>query len=238
WYTNTNASTNRNKLLTTGRPGVTQLLTGGIAGGVGTNIQVLQAGYPLRSFLVFHQIGDTAGVPIYQDLNGDGVINGKDLRPFHNPAPKWILGHTSNFTFMGFDASATLRAYLGNYVYNNVASNLGYYNILTLANAPTNLNRSVLKTGFINPQYQSDVYVEDASFLRMDNLTLGYTFGEVPLFGGRIREIKGTRVFFTIQNVFTKTKYTGIDPTAGLEGIDNNIYPRSRTFVAGLSLGF
>ncbi|NUS98841.1 MAG: SusC/RagA family TonB-linked outer membrane protein, partial [Gemmatimonadaceae bacterium] len=238
WYTNTNASTNRNKLLTTGRPGVTQLLTGGIAGGVGTNIQVLQAGYPLRSFLVFHQIGDTAGVPIYQDLNKDGVINGQDLRPFHNPAPKWILGHTSNFTFMGFDASATLRAYLGNYVYNNVASNLGYYNILTLANAPTNLNRSVLKTGFIYPQYQSDVYVEDASFLRMDNLTLGYTLGDLPLFGGRVREIKGTRVFFTIQNVFTKTKYSGIDPTAGLNGIDNNIYPRSRTFVAGLSLGF
>ncbi|HEX2777910.1 MAG TPA: SusC/RagA family TonB-linked outer membrane protein [Gemmatimonadaceae bacterium] len=238
WYTNFNASTNSNKLISTGRAGVTQLLTGGIAGGVGTNIQVLQPGYPILSFLVYHQIGDTSGVPIYEDRNKDGVINGKDLRPFHNPAPKWILGHTSNFTWMGFDASATLRAYLGNYVYNNVASNLGYYNILTLANAPTNLHASVLKTHFIQPQYQSDIYVEDASFLRMDNLTLGYTIGSIPIFGGRVREIQGTRVFGTIQNVFTKTKYSGVDPTAGLNGIDNNIYPRSRTFVAGLSLGF
>lgn len=238
WDANFNAATNANKLLTTGRQGVTQILTGGIAGGVGTNIQVLRPGYPILSFLVYHQIGDTSGVPIYEDRDRNGIINGEDLRPFHNPAPKWILGHTSNFTWKGFDASTTLRAYLGNYVYNNVASNLGYYNILTLANAPTNLHVSVLKTGFIQPQYQSDIYVEDASFLRMDNLTLGYTLGNVPLFGGRIREVQGARVFGTIQNVFTKTKYSGVDPTAGLNGIDNNIYPRSRTFLGGVSFGF
>ena len=238
WDANFNAATNANKLLTTGRQGVTQILTGGIAGGVGTNIQVLRPGYPILSFLVYHQIGDTSGVPIYEDRDKNGIINGEDLRPFHNPAPKWILGHTSNFTWKGFDASTTLRAYLGNYVYNNVASNLGYYNILTLANAPTNLHVSVLKTGFIQPQYQSDIYVEDASFLRMDNLTLGYTIGNVPLFGGRIREVQGARVFGTIQNVFTKTKYSGVDPTAGLNGIDNNIYPRSRTFLGGVSFGF
>lgn len=237
WDANFNASTNRNKLLTIGRPGVTQILTGGIAGGVGTNIQVLQAGVPIMSFLVFHQIGDTSGVPIYQDINKDGIINSSDLRPFHNPAPKWILGHTSSMSWLGFDASATLRAYLGNYVYNNVASNLGYYNILSQGNAPTNLHSSVLKTGFIAPQYQSDYYVEDASFIRMDNLTLGYTFG--PMRGwNAFRNVQGARVFGTVQNVFTSTKYTGIDPTAGLNGIDNNRYPRSRTFVGGVSLGF
>jgi iron complex outermembrane receptor protein len=140
-------------------------------------------------------------------------------------------------SWMGFDASATLRAYLGNYVYNNVASNLGYYNILTQANAPTNLHTSVLKTGFLRPQYQSDYYVEDASFLRMDNLTLGYTFGPMRGWEG-FRVVQGARVFGTIQNVFTATKYSGIDPTAGVGGIDNNIYPRSRTFVGGVSLGF
>ena len=237
WDANFNASTNRNKLLSIDRPGITQILTGGIAGGVGTNIQVLQPGVPVYSFLVYHQIGDTSGVPIYQDLNGDGIINSSDLRPFHNPAPKWILGHTSNMSWMGFDASATLRAYLGNYVYNNVASNLGYYNILTQANAPTNLHSSVLKTGFLKPQYQSDYYVEDASFLRLDNLTLGYTFG--PMRGmNAFRVVEGARVFGTIQNVFTATKYSGIDPTAGVGGIDNNLYPRSRTFVGGVSLGF
>lgn len=237
WDANFNASANRNKLLTIGRPGITQVLTGGIAGGVGTNIQVLQSGVPIMSFLVFHQIGDTSGVPIYQDRNKDGIINSSDLRPFHDPAPKWILGHTSNMSWLGFDASATLRAYLGNYVYNNVASNLGYYNILRQGNAPTNLHSSVLKTGFIAPQYQSDYYVEDASFLRLDNLTLGYTFG--PMRGmNAFRVVEGARVFGTIQNVFTSTRYTGIDPTAGLNGIDNNLYPRSRTFVGGISLGF
>ena len=237
WDANFNASTNSNKLLSTGRS-AKFILTGGIAGGVGNNVQILEPGIPVFSFYVYHQIGDTSGVPIYEDRNKDGIINEQDLRPFHSPAPKWILGHTSNFTWNGFDASATLRAYLGNYVYNNVASNLGYYNILGQGNAPTNLHASVLKTGFISPQYLSDVYVEDASFLRMDNLTLGYTFGSLPVFGGRLREIEGTRVFGTIQNVFTKTKYSGVDPTAGLNGIDNNIYPRSRTFLAGVTLGF
>jgi iron complex outermembrane receptor protein len=237
WDANFNASTNRNKLLTIDRPGITQILTGGIAGGVGSKIQVLQPGIPINSFLVFQQIGDTAGVPIYKDLNGDGIINSSDLRPFHSPAPKWILGHTSNMSWMGFDASATLRAYLGNYVYNNVASNLGYFALLTQASAPTNLHASVLKTGFKSPQYFSDYYVEDASFLRLDNLTLGYTLG--PLHGiDAFRLVEGARVFGTIQNVFTSTKYTGIDPTSGVGGIDNNVYPRARTFLAGLSLGF
>jgi iron complex outermembrane receptor protein len=237
WDANFNASTNRNKLLTIDRPGITRLLTGGIAGGVGTNIQVLQPGQPINSFLVYHQIGDTSGVPIYEDLNGDGIINSSDLRPFHSPAPKWILGHTSSISWRHFDVTATLRAYFGNYVYNNVASNLGYYNILTLGNAPTNMHASVLETGFISPQYLSDHYVEDASFVRLDNLTFGYTFGPMRA-SDALRLVEGARVFGTIQNVFTSTKYTGVDPTAGINGIDNNLYPRARTFVAGLSLGF
>jgi iron complex outermembrane receptor protein len=237
WDVNFNASTNRNKLLTIDRPGITRLLTGGIAGGVGTNIQVLQPGQPINSFLVYHQVGDTSGVPIYEDLNGDGIINSSDLRPFHSPAPKWILGHTSSISWRHFDATATLRAYFGNYVYNNVASNLGYYNILTLGNAPTNMHVSVLETGFVSPQYLSDHYVEDASFVRLDNLTFGYTFGPMRA-SDALRLVEGARVFGTIQNVFTSTKYSGVDPTAGINGIDNNLYPRARTFVAGLSLGF
>jgi iron complex outermembrane receptor protein len=140
-------------------------------------------------------------------------------------------------SWMGFDASATLRAYRGNSVYNNVASNLGYYDILGQGRAPTNLHSSVLKTGFITAHYLSDYYVEDASFVRLDNVTLGYTFG--PMLGmNAFRVVEGARVFGTIQNVFTSTKYTGIDPTAGLNGIDNNLYPRSRTFIGGVSLGF
>jgi iron complex outermembrane receptor protein len=91
------------------------------------------------------------------------------------------------------------------------------------------LHASVLETGFKTPQYLSDYYVEDASFVRMDNITLGYSL----MFRGQ-----PLRLFGTLQNAFTLTDYTGVDPTAGLNGLDNNIYPRSRTFTAGLSVRF
>jgi TonB-linked SusC/RagA family outer membrane protein len=219
-----------------------QILTGLVAGGVGTYIQVLEPGQPKNSFFVYKTKMEN-GKPIYRDvngdgtineqdlyvdLNGDGVINVADLRPFHDPAPKWILGQTSYFTWGKFDLSYTLRAYLGNYVYNNVASNLGTYQELSRA-SPYNLHASVLKTGFESPQYLSDYYVENASFLRMDNITLGYTLN----YHGQ-----PMRIYGTVQSAFTLTGYSGVDPTAGLNGIDNNIYPRSRTFSAGLSFQF
>jgi iron complex outermembrane receptor protein len=185
------------------------------------------------------------GVPIYKDTNNDGTINENDLYidqngdghinqddrvAFHSPAPKWILGHTSYATWGDLDFGFTLRANLGNYVYNNVASNQGYYNALKGA-TPNNLHASVLKTNFVTPQYFSDYYVEDASFLRLDNLTIGYTMHNM-------RVPEGTRIFGTAQNLFTLTKYSGVDPLAGINGIDNNIYPRARTFTAGVTVGF
>jgi iron complex outermembrane receptor protein len=174
---------------------------------------------------------------LYVDQNGDGIINLDDLRPFEDPAPKWILGHSSYLTYGSFDFGFTLRSYIGNYVYNNVASNLGTYSELSRG-SPYNLHTSVLETGFQTPQYQSDFYVQDASFLRLDNLTIGYNFN-----------LKGqaARVFGTLQNVFTVTGYDGVDPaaniastvnTSSVNGIDNNIFPRSRTFTGGLSLRF
>jgi iron complex outermembrane receptor protein len=238
WNVNLNASHNSNELLTIGRPGVTSIQTGGIAGGVGTTIQVLQPGQPINSFFVY-QHRSVNGAPVttgpdtamYVDQNGDGIINTSDLLPFHSPAPTWIFGHTSNVTWRGWDASTTIRAYRGNYVYNNVASNLGNYSVLTSPFMPVNLSASVLQYGFTRPQYLSDLYVEDASFVRMDNLTVGYTFD-------RLAQLSNARIFGTIQNVFTSTKYSGVDPTANINGIDNNVYPRSRTFVGGLSVGF
>jgi iron complex outermembrane receptor protein len=134
-----------------------------------------------------------------------------------------------------FDLGFTLRAYLGNYMYNNVASSNGDYRELTQG-SPYNLHTSVLETQFATQQLQSDFYVEDASFLRLDNVTAGYSFN---LRG------QSARVFGTVQNVFTVTGYSGVDPsaniapsptTSSLNGIDNNIYPRSRTFSGGLSL--
>jgi iron complex outermembrane receptor protein len=239
WSTDFTASRNSNKL-TSINPiagAASRILVGNVAGGVGTFIQVLQPGVPINSFYVFeHKRGDD-GLPIYAkgagadltmyvDQNGDGTINQDDRVPFKDPAPKWMLGHSSYLGYGKFDMSFTLRSYLGNYVYNNVASNLGTYAEVTRA-SPYNLHTSVLETGFETPQYFSDYYVEDGSFLRMDNITLGYnlTYRGQPF-----------RLFGTVQNAFTITGYSGVDPTAGLIGIDRNLYPRSRTFTAGLSL--
>jgi iron complex outermembrane receptor protein len=147
----------------------------------------------------------------------------------HDPAPKLIIGHSSYLTYGKLDLGFTLRAYLGNYVYNNVASSMGDYRELFAGTSPYNLHRSVLTTGFTVAQYLSDYYLEKASFLRMDNITLGYSF---------IYHGQPMRVYGTAQNVFTITGYSGVDPTAGLNGIDNNIYPRARTFTAGMTVRF
>ena len=213
--------------------------TGLVAGGVGTFIQVLQPGQPVNSFYVYQHRRGADGRPVfaegtgadtamYVDQNDDGKINQDDRVPYKQPAPKLMLGHSSYFSYGKFDLSASLRAYYGNYVYNNVASNLGTYAEVG-RDSPYNLHASVLETGFKQPQYLSDYYVEDASFIRMDNITLGYsvTYRGQPL-----------RLYGTLQNAFTITDYTGVDPTAGLNGLDNNIYPRSRTFTTGLSVRF
>jgi TonB-linked SusC/RagA family outer membrane protein len=255
WSADFNAGHNKNELTTINPFGGSSqtILTGSVAGGVGTFIQVLTPGQPINSFYVYeHKLEN--GTPMYRDVtgldaqgrfnntpdgtinehdlyvdqNGDGRINVDDRRAFHDPAPKWILGHSSYMTYGKLDASLTLRAYLGSYVYNNVASNLGTYAEVTRG-SPYNLHASVLETGFVQPQYLSDYYVEDASFLRMDNITLGYNL---------VYRGQPLRVFGTVQNAFTMTGYSGVDPTAGLNGLDNNIYPRSRTFAAGLNVRF
>jgi TonB-dependent starch-binding outer membrane protein SusC len=260
WQADFTAAHNTNELLEITPSGGSSLkiLVGDVSGGVGTRIQVLAPGEPVNSFYVYEHIREN-GKPIYRDVNGDrvdgtpnnvindqdlyvdqngdGIINQGDLRPFHDPAPKWILGHSSYLAWGKWDAGFTFRAYLGNHIYNNVASANGDFRELTQG-APYNLHTSVLETQFATQQLQSDFYVEEASFLRLDNVTLGYTFN-----------LRGqqARVFGTMQNLFTVTGYTGVDPSANItplntqttstvNGIDNNIYPRSRTFSAGLSL--
>jgi TonB-dependent starch-binding outer membrane protein SusC len=239
WTASLTAARNTNELLAINpNKSVSKILTGGISGGVGNNVEVLEPGIPVNSFFVYQQRYDASGKPIYDtatptnmyvDQNGDGIINDSDRRPFHDPSPKWILGHSSYFNYKRFDASLTLRAYLGNWVYNNVASANGAYQNLTGSGMPSNLHTSVLKTGFVVPQYYSDYFVEDASFLRMDNITIGYA-----------TSYRGQqfRLFGTIQNAFTITGYSGVDPTSGLNGIDNNIYPRARTITTGLNIRF
>jgi iron complex outermembrane receptor protein len=247
WTADFTASHNTNELTQINPFGgaVQQIQTGNIAGGVGNLIQVLEPGQPINSFFVCRQYYQNskpvegqylhdythttaAGVTVIDSTRPVAGCAGTDMRAFHDPAPKWQFGHTSYLTYGNFDLSFTLRAWIGNYVYNNVASNVGTYQELGRA-SPYNLNASVLKTGFQAPQYFSDYYVEDGSFLRMENITAGYTFQ----YHGQ-----PMRVFATVQNAFTITGYSGVDPTAGLNGIDNNIYPRSRTFTGGLSVRF
>jgi iron complex outermembrane receptor protein len=251
WQADFTAARNENNLrsITPFGGSSLRILVGEVSGGVGTRIQVLTPDHPVNSFFVYRHIREN-GKPIYRDVNGDGnindndlyvdqngdgIINQGDLRPFKDPAPKWILGHSSYFAWGKFDFGFTLRSYLGNYAYNNVASANGNFRELQQS-SPYNLHSSVLETQFETPQLQSDFYVQDASFLRMDNMTLGYTFN---LRG------QSARVFGTVQNLFTITGYDGVDPssniapspiTSSVNGIDNNIYPRSRTFSAGLSL--
>jgi TonB-dependent starch-binding outer membrane protein SusC len=241
WTASFNAARNSNELLQISPigGGTEQILVGGISGGVGSNIQVLRAGHPVNSFFVYQHKRDANGRPVvsenlidmYVDQNGDGIINQNDRTVSQSPAPNWIFGHTSQLSYGNLDVSTTVRANLGNYVYNNLASSAGYYNRLGEAGGPFNLHRSVMQNGFRSAQFFSDVYVEDASFLRMDNLTVGYT---LPRLAGMQR----MRVFGTVQNAFTLTGYSGVDPEAGLGGIDNNLYPRSRTFTVGANVGF
>jgi len=247
WNAQINASTNDNELLNLDRgdnPDFQGIDVGGIAGGVGNTIQILREGEPINSFFVFRHKRGPNGDPLtdgvdhngdgvvndldmYVDQNGDDIINEQDRVVGESPQPDWILGHTSRMTYGNFDFSFTVRAHLGNHVYNNVASDRGTFNRLTNF-APSNLHESVLTTQFNDPQFFSDYYVEDASFLRMDNISLGYTIRGVP-------SVNNLRVYGAVQNAFVITGYSGPDPEVP-GGIDNNLYPRSRTFTAGVNI--
>ena len=210
------------------------LATGGISGGVGNTIQTHKVGYPQSSFLVYQQVYDNNGNPIegvYVDTNEDGAITDADKRIFNSPNPDWLLGLSSYMTYRNFDLNFTMRASLGNYAYNNVASANGNQDNLYDLGTIRNAHASILDTNFRNPQYWSDYYVQDASFLRMDNITLGYNFTNLK--NGDVR----LRVYSTLQNVFTITEYDGLDPEIN-GGIDNNFYPRPQTLLFGFNVNF
>lgn len=238
---NFNAAANRNKVLAISTAGgATQILAGGIGF---NNVQVVRPGLPINTFYVYQartgpngrvvaDSGANYNPTYYVDQNNDGQINQADLVPYRSPQPRWILGHTSQFGYGRADLSFTLRSYLGYSLYNAVAATQGTYSVVQQGGAPRNLNTAVYRYNFVRQQIQSSVYVEKADFLRMDNLTLGYT---LPAY----RSLRSTRVFGTVQNAFTTTRYSGIDPLAGgLNGIDNNAYPLSRIFTLGLTVGF
>lgn len=242
WNLNFNATYNQNKitkLTVVDDPNYLGVPVGGISGGVGSNIQIHTVGFPRASFFVLKQAYDqTTGKPIeglFMDQNRDGIINDNDFYRFFNPDPKVFLGFNSDLTYKKFSVGLSMRANIGNYVYNNISSSTGTIrNIINPLGYINNGSADVLYTGFMGDGDKtkfSDYYMENASFLRMDNVFVGYDLGKV------IRDKANLRLNASIQNVFTITKYTGLDPEIP-GGIDNNFYPRPRVYGIGLNLDF
>ncbi|WP_198597244.1 SusC/RagA family TonB-linked outer membrane protein [Gracilimonas amylolytica] len=237
WEVGVNVSKNSDEitqLTTVDNPDYIGVETGGISGGVGNTIQLHSVGFPRSSFFVFEQVYDANGTPIeglYVDRNGDGVINESDKYRYESPSADYEFGFNSRVEYKNWDASIAGHASLGNYVYNNVNSSNAFYNDMQYEGYLRNAPESVLETNFNTAQFFSDHYVENASFLRLDNINLGYTFNDP------FSVLNSLRVSATVQNVFVITNYSGLDPEV-FGGIDNNIYPRPRTFVLGLNLNF
>jgi len=198
-------------------------------------VQVLSEGYAPYSFYVYKQIYDeNTGKPIeglYADLYEDGEINSYDLYHHHSPAPDWMLGLTTSLRWKKFTMSTTLRANIGNYLFNGMAMNTGAWETVSYNSFQVNkVNRSFLDSNFAVRQYESDYYVENASFLKMDNLQLAYDFGQVAPWCR-------LNLSAMVQNVFTLTGYSGVDPECS-GGIDMSVYPRPRIFSLTLGLEF
>lgn len=209
------------------------ILVGNIDGGVGNTIQIQSVGYATNTFYVYQQKYDENGKPIegaYEDLNGDGKITIDDRYHYKNPEPDVFAGLYSNFNYKEWSAGFAFRGSFGNYMYNNVNSQLANYsNVDGSKNYLNNLTEDYNNTLFVKPQYFSDYYIQEASFIRMDNINIGYNFRNINK-GGTSLRVSGI-----VQNVFVISKYSGLDPEiAG--GIDKNIYPRPRIFSINLSL--
>ncbi|HMB99614.1 MAG TPA: SusC/RagA family TonB-linked outer membrane protein [Flavobacteriaceae bacterium] len=212
------------------------ILTGGISGGTGNTIQIHREGFSPYSFYVYKQLYDSNNNPIegaYADLNGDNIITPDDRYIHRNRNADITMGFMSNINYKKFDFSFNLRASFGNQLYNNVNSSNAQFTNLEAGSVLGNIPSSTLDTGFMNTPdvILSDIYVEDASFLKMDNITLGYTFDKV------IKDTASIRIYTGVQNVFTITEYSGLDPEV-FNGIDNTIYPRARTYMLGANIKF
>lgn len=198
-------------------------------------MQVFSTDYAPYSFYLYKQLYDQeTGRPIegmYADLDGDGQITTKDRYHHHSPAPDWILGFSTSLSYKKWTLSTSMRANIGGYIFNGMAMNTGAWETMSYNDYQlNNLNRSFLDTRFQRRQYLSDYYLENASFLKMDNLQLAYDFGKVY-------KSLNLHVSAMLQNVFTITKYKGVDPES-MNGVDTAIYPRPRTFSVTVGLNF
>ncbi len=240
WEISTNFTYNKNEITElTGESSI--VMTGGISAGTGNQCQAHAVGHPARSFYVFQQVYDENGLPlegVYVDRNADGVINDSDRYFYKSPAAPYIAGLSSRLQYKNWDFGFGLRANFDNYVFWDKEA--GYSNVAKRYDSSFGYLQNVIP-GAVERNWStydhalSDYFVHNASFLKCDNITLGYSFD--GLFGGGKYNGLSGRVYASGTNVFTITKYEGIDPEVE-SGIDNNMYPRPFTIQVGLNLNF
>ena len=239
WSFNYNISYNENKItkMPDDQP------AGGISGGTGNRVQLHREGETPYSFFVYQQVYDAQGNPVenaFVDRNGNGKIDEGDRYLYKSPFAPVTMGFGTDLNYKNWDLNITTRANIGNYVYNNTQSRLDQFGEITA-------NSGFLRNIKANSNFQrhndqswlSDYYLENASFFKLDNITLGYTFPHT--------DKMYIRLYGTVQNVLTITKYSGLDPEAlsvdsatnrATFGIDNNFYPRPQTYLLGLNVNF
>jgi iron complex outermembrane receptor protein len=231
WEMGVNLAYNKNKitkLTANDDPSYIGVRTGGISGGVGNIVQLHSIGNPIGSFWVYQQVYDQNGKPldgVFVDRNADGQIDDYDRYIYTKPDPDVTLGFNTEVSYKKWTLSASARANFNNYVYNNVASDGEMIKDLWTNSFISNRVASAPFSNFSTARYLSDYYVRNATFFKLDRVTLAYNIAD------------WVRVHFTAQNVFTITNYDGLDPEVG-SGIDNNMYPRPRTFLLGASFNF
>ncbi|PCH73562.1 MAG: SusC/RagA family TonB-linked outer membrane protein [Flavobacteriaceae bacterium] len=231
WNINYNISYNKNE--------VTRMPDVQTAGhfGIGSSIQVHEEGYAPYTFLVYEQVYDANRKPIegvFVDRNNDGQINDADKYHSENPYADVIMGLSTSVDYKGWDLNIATRASFGNYVYDNVASSNSHSNKSTEKGVLRNLNIDYYNTGFefvTDRTLLSDYYIQDASFFKIDNITLGYTVSKEYF------KNVGFRFYASANNILTVTDYKGLDPEIN-GGIDNNFYPRPETYMLGVNIDF
>ncbi|WP_299253832.1 TonB-dependent receptor [uncultured Lacinutrix sp.] len=231
WSVNYNIALNDNEItkLSVDQP------QGGISTGVGNNVQVHREGESANSFYVYEQVYSASGAPlegVFVDRNGDDIINEDDKYIKEDPFGDILMGFNTNVSYKDWDFSLQSRASLGNYMYNDVEASGGILANATNNSILSNIHSDYYNSGFtvINDRTAlSDHFVQEASFFKIDNITIGYT----------LNKVKNTtfRFYGSLQNVLTITDYEGLDPEINL-GIDNNFYPRPRSFVMGVNIDF
>ncbi|MDE7160933.1 MAG: TonB-dependent receptor [Muribaculaceae bacterium] len=234
WTTSFNVAWNKNEITKLNNEG-TYVTVGGISGGNGNTVQVHQVGYPAYSYLMYEQVYDNNGMPIegcYVDQDGNGQIDSNDLVIKHSKDPKVTMNWHNNFSYKNWDLSFQLRASIGNYVYNNALAGNSTLSE-TFRNGLSNLvvTDFYMQGGQTTNTYLSDYWLENAGFVRCDNITLGYTWPD--LIDNNLR----LRLYGAVQNPFIITKYRGLDPEVP-SGIDNSVYPRPVSFTLGVIATF